>query len=99
MNYGSHSYHSIFVRCYKKKNINSLQTILKQEWESIRDFTRRFGEAIQQVESYSMDAVLKKFRRSFGLSTPFFHSLSLDSLATRWADKYSMLEDNICAVA
>ena len=59
-------------------NISFLQTILKQEKESIRDFTRRFGQAVQQVEAYSMDAVLQNFRRSFGPSTPFFHSLSLD---------------------
>ena len=47
-----------------------------------------------------MDAVLHNFRRSFGPSTPFFHSLSLDSPTTmeelyRRADRYSMLEDNI----
>ena len=50
-----------------------------------------------------MDAVLQNFRRSFGPSTPFFHSLSLDSLATmkelyRRADRYSTLEYNISAV-
>ena len=56
----------------QKRNICSLQTILKQEGESIRDFTRRFRQAVQQIESYSMDAVLQNFRRSFGPSTPFF---------------------------
>ena len=56
----------------QKRNINSLQSILKQEAESIRDFTRRFGQVVQQVESYSMDEVLQNFRRSFGSSTPFF---------------------------
>ena len=61
----------------QKRNINSLQTILKQEKESIRDFTRRFRQAVQQVESYSM-AVLQNFKMNFELSTPFFHSLSLD---------------------
>ena len=49
-----------------------------------------------------MDAVLQNFRRSFGPSTPFFHSLSLDPPATmeelyRRADRYSTLEDNIRA--
>ena len=62
----------------QKRNISFLQTILKQEEESIRDFTMKFGQAVQQIESYNMDAVLKKFRRSFGSSTPFFQSLSLD---------------------
>ena len=83
----------------QKRNISSLQTILKQE-ESIQDFIRRFGQDVQQIESYSMDATLQNFRRSFGLSTPFFRSLSLDPLMTmkefyRQADRYSMLQDNI----
>ena len=49
-----------------------------------------------------MDIVLQKFRRSFAPSTPFFHSLSLNLLATieelyRQVDRYSTLEENICA--
>ena len=49
-----------------------------------------------------MDAFLQNFRRSFGPSTPFFHSLSLDPPVTmeelyRRADRYSRLEDNIHA--
>ena len=49
-----------------------------------------------------MDTVLQNFRRSFGPSTPFFYSLSLDSLVTmeelyRQANRYSTLEDNIRA--
>ena len=59
-------------------------------------------QAVEQVESYSMDAILQNFRRSFGPSTPFFQPLSLNPSATmeelyRRADRYSMLEDNICA--
>ena len=86
----------------KKRNISSLQTIIKHEEESIRDFTRRFGQAIQHVEAYSMDTVLQNFKRSFGPSTPSFHSLSLDPPTTmeelyRRADRYSTLEDNIHA--
>ena len=88
----------------KKGNINSLQSILKREDESIRDFTRRFRQAVQQIDVYSMDAVLQNIRRSFGPTTPFFQSLSLDPPATmeelyRWADKFSMLEDNIRATS
>ena len=50
-----------------------------------------------------MDAVLQNFRRSFGPSTPFFQSLSLDLPATmeelyKRAYRYSMLEDNIRVV-
>ena len=85
-----------------KRNISSLQTIIKQEEKSIRDFTRRFGQAVQQVEAYNMDAILQNFRRSFEPSTPFFHSLSLDLSAImeelyRRADRYLTLEDNIRA--
>ena len=38
----------------QKGNISSLQTILKQEDESIRDFIKRSGQAIQQIDAYSM---------------------------------------------
>ena len=49
-----------------------------------------------------MVAIVQNFKRSFGPSTPFFHSLSLDPPATmedlyRRADRYSTLEDNISA--
>ena len=51
-----------------------------------------------------MDAVLQNFRRSFGPTTPFFQSLSLDPPVTmeelyRRADKFSTLEDNIRAAS
>ena len=51
----------------QKGNISSLQTIFKQEDESIRDFSRRFkgggggGGGGQQIDSNSMDAVLQNF--------------------------------------
>ena len=49
-----------------------------------------------------MDVILQNFRRSFGPSTPFFHSLSLDSPAImeelyKRVNRYSTLEDNIRA--
>ena len=88
----------------QKGNIISLQSILKREDEFIQDFTRRFGQAVQQIDVYSMDAILQNFRISFGPTTPFFQSLSLDPPATmeelyRRADKFSMLEDNIRAAS
>ena len=88
----------------QKGNISSLQTIFKREDESIRDFTKRFGRVVQQIYSYSMDAVLQNFRRSFGPTTTFFHLLSLDPPAAmeklyRRVDKYSMLKDNIQAAS
>ena len=100
---------AVFVSQYlcsarKKGNISSLQAILKREDESIQDVTRRFGQAVQQIDIYSMDAVLQNFRRSFGPTTPFFQSLSLYPPATmeelyRQADKFSTLEDNIRAAS
>ena len=42
----------------QKGNISSLQTIFKLKDESIREFTRRFGRAVQQIDTYNMDAVL-----------------------------------------
>ena len=49
-----------------------------------------------------MVAVLQNFRRSFGSSTPFFQSLSLDLQVImeelyRRVDRYLMLENNIRA--
>ena len=89
---------------WQKGNISLLQSIFKPDDESIWDFTQRFGQAVQQIDTYSMDAVLQNFRRSFGLTTPFFQSLSLDPPSTmeklyRRADKYSTLEDNIRAAS
>ena len=66
----------------QKGYISSLQSTLKREDESIWDFTRRFGQAVQQIDIYSMDVVLQNFRRSFGPTTPLFQSLSLDPPTT-----------------
>ncbi|RVX14217.1 hypothetical protein CK203_011127 [Vitis vinifera] len=41
-----------------KQNISTLQNIKMQDNESLREFVKRFGQAIFQVEAYSMDAVL-----------------------------------------
>ncbi|RVW27425.1 hypothetical protein CK203_095413 [Vitis vinifera] len=70
-----------------------------QENESLREFVKRFGQVVLQVEAYSMDAVLQIFKRSICLGTPFFESLAkkppttMDDLFRR-ANKYSMLEDD-----
>ena len=45
-----------------EKEYYFLQTILKHEEESIQDFTRRFGQIVQQIEFYNMDAVLQNSR-------------------------------------
>ena len=102
MDYGRHSYHIIFVRG-DKRGISAPYRLFSNKKKSLFETLQGgSGQAVQQIESFSMDVVLQNFRRSFGLSTPFFQSLSLDSLATmkelyRQADRYSMLEDNIRA--
>ena len=50
---------SQYLCCVRQKgNISSLQSILKREDESIRDYTCRFGQVVQQIDIYSMDAIL-----------------------------------------
>nr|CAN79252.1 hypothetical protein VITISV_038224 [Vitis vinifera] len=41
-----------------KQNISTLQNIKMQDNESLREFVKRFGQAVLQVEACSMDAVL-----------------------------------------
>ncbi|RVW14328.1 hypothetical protein CK203_099081 [Vitis vinifera] len=85
-----------------KQNISTLQNIKMQDNESLREFVRRFGQAVLQVEACSMDAVLQIFKRSICPGTPFFESLAkkppttMDDLFRR-ANKYSMLEDDVRA--
>nr|CAN80938.1 hypothetical protein VITISV_035835 [Vitis vinifera] len=85
-----------------KQNINTLQNIKMQDNESLREFVKRFGQAVLQVEAYSMDAVLQIFKRDICPGTPFFESLvkkpptTMDDLFKR-ANKYSMLEDDVRA--
>ena len=91
--------HYLCSACHKK-NISTLQNIKLQENELLRDFIKRFEQAVLQVESYSIDVILQIFKRSIGPGTPFFESLAKKSFATmddlfRQADKYSMLEDDV----
>ena len=77
----------------QKKNISTLQNIKMQENKSLRDFMKRFEQAVLQVESYNMDTILQVFKRSISLDTPFFKPLaknsptSMNDLFTQ-ADKY-----------
>ncbi|RVW23325.1 hypothetical protein CK203_100932 [Vitis vinifera] len=72
------------------------------ENESLREFVKRFGQAVLQVEAYSIDVVLQIFKRNIYPSTPFFESpakkppMTMDDLFRR-ASKYSMLEDDVRA--
>ncbi|WKA12268.1 hypothetical protein VitviT2T_029678 [Vitis vinifera] len=47
-----------------KQNISTLQNIKMQENESLREFVKRFGQVVLQVEAYNMDVVLQIFKRS-----------------------------------
>ena len=65
---------------------------------------KRFRQAVLQVESCSMDAILQIFKWSINLGTSFFESLvkkpltTMDNLFKR-ADKYSMLKDDVWAAS
>ena len=72
------------------------------ENESLREFMKRFGQVVLQVESYSMNAILKIFKRSIYPSTPFFESFAkkpptIMNDLFRCVNKYSMLEDDVRA--
>ncbi|RVX00824.1 hypothetical protein CK203_026534 [Vitis vinifera] len=73
-----------------------------QDNESLREFVKRFGQVVLQVEACRMDAILQIFKRSICPGTPFFESLAkkppttMDDLFRR-ANKYSMLEDDVRA--
>ena len=75
-----------------------------QENESLRDFMKQLGQAVFPVESYSMDVILHIFKQSINPNTLFFESLTkkpsilMDALF-RWADKYTMLEDDVRAIS
>ncbi|RVX21473.1 hypothetical protein CK203_002115 [Vitis vinifera] len=85
-----------------KQNISTLHNIKMKDNESLREFVKRFGQAVLQIEACSMDAVLQIFKRSICPGTPFFESLAkkppttMDDLFRR-ANKYSMLEDDVRA--
>ena len=86
----------------QKTNISTLQNIKMQDNESLREFVKRFGQVVLQVEACSMDAVLQIFKRSICPGNPFFESLAkkppttMDDLFRR-ANKYSMLKDDVRA--
>ena len=85
-----------------KQNISTLQNIKMLENESLREFVKQFGQAILQVESCIMDPVLQIFKRNIWSGTPLFESLTKKPPSTmdnlfKWANKYSMLEDDVHA--
>ncbi|RVX11556.1 hypothetical protein CK203_015845 [Vitis vinifera] len=85
-----------------KQNISTLQNIKMRDNESLREFVKRFGQAVLQIEVCSMDAVLQIFKRSICPGTPFLNHwqkkppTTMDDLFRR-ANKYSMLEDDVRA--
>ena len=73
-----------------------------QEKESLREFVKRFGKVVLQVEAYSMDVVIQIFKRNICSGTLFFESLAKKPPTTmddlfRCTNKYSMLEDDVRA--
>ncbi|KAL6325980.1 hypothetical protein AAG906_038472 [Vitis piasezkii] len=73
-----------------------------QENETLREFMKRFGQAVLQVQSYKDGRILQILNGAYARD-PFFEFLSqkpptsMDDLFRR-ASKYSMLEDDVRAV-
>ncbi|RVW82261.1 hypothetical protein CK203_041721 [Vitis vinifera] len=66
-----------------KQNISTLQNIKMKDNESLREFVKRFGQAVLQIEVCSMDAVLQIFKRSICPGTPFSNRWR-KNLLQRW---------------
>ena len=65
-----------------KHNLSTLQNIKMQENEFLREFMKSFGQVVLQVESCSMDVVLRIFKRNIYLRTSFFEFLANKPPAT-----------------
>ncbi|RVX04913.1 hypothetical protein CK203_019150 [Vitis vinifera] len=84
-----------------KQNISTLQNIKMRDNESLREFVKRFGQAVLQIEVCSMDAVLQIFKEASVQALHFSNRwkkppTTMDDLFRR-ANKYSMLEDDVRA--
>ncbi|RVW67472.1 hypothetical protein CK203_063051 [Vitis vinifera] len=79
------------------RNISTPANIKMQDNESLREFVKRFGQAVLQVEAYSMDAVLQIFKRSICPGTPFFRPpqqiLVAGQTSRRGAERSAKLPD------
>ena len=75
----------------------------KIESETLCQFMHKFTQAMLQVETCSMDALLQPFKCSIGSGTPFFESISKKPPETindlfRRANKYVMLKKSLQVV-
>ena len=72
--------------------------------ESLRDFMKRFGGVIHQLEAVSMDFVMQAVKQAVRPGSQFFSSISLkppasiDELFQR-ANKYFAYEDDLVATS
>nr|CAN68845.1 hypothetical protein VITISV_032037 [Vitis vinifera] len=80
-----------------KQNISTLQNIKMRDNESLREFVKRFGQAVLQIEACSMDAVLQIFKRSICPGTPFFEDRWSKSLLQRWTICSDVLTNIQCS--
>ncbi|RVW70506.1 hypothetical protein CK203_056143 [Vitis vinifera] len=97
-----HSWDSTYALLDTSRISAPSQNIKMKDNESLREFVKRFGQAVLQIEVCSMDAVLQIFKRSICPGTPFFESLAKktsynDGRFVQTANKYSMLEDDVRA--
>lgn len=96
------THHLCSVR--RKQSVASLFHV-KMNWnESIRNFIKRFGGAILQLNGVSMDTVMWVIKEAIHLNAPFFNSISLEpphliDELFQYANCYAMLEDDLKAAS
>ena len=70
----------------RKQSVTSLFHIRIGRSETIRDFMKRFGSALLQLDSVRSDTTLQAVKQAIRPNTQFFDSLSLYSLLLRLMD-------------
>ncbi|RVW56321.1 hypothetical protein CK203_114168 [Vitis vinifera] len=79
-----------------KQNISTLQNIKMRDNESLREFVKRFGQAVLQIEVCSMDAVLQSSREAFVQALHFLNRWQ-KSLLQRWTICSDVLTNIQCS--
>ncbi|RVW71269.1 hypothetical protein CK203_062690 [Vitis vinifera] len=79
-----------------KQNISTLQNIKMRDNESLREFVKRFGQAVLQIEVCSMDAVLQIFKEA-SVQALHFSNRWPKSLLQRWTICSDVLTNIQCS--
>ncbi|RVW74072.1 hypothetical protein CK203_056427 [Vitis vinifera] len=67
---------TVFMLCPTQAEYQHPPEYKNERQRILKEFVKRFGQAVLQIEVCSMDAVLQIFKRSICPGTPFFESLA-----------------------